>query len=244
MIRRLSIVSASVLLLLLPSMASAGSKGASDRIIGLLELPQLFGTGACSSYDPKPLALFELATSVVPIGEVRVDTPWIIDANGGCHGLKVSVHLNGANANVQEFPTREFGYEEPGAVVYARHGNRFKIALRDGPAWVEPSAGVLHPMETLVAEGLSYLTDRWDGMVCAQPGKPATCRKVDAGADPQPGVMVLEYREIEDALWFEIKLPSTETCGEPAPVMAPVRGWVSGHDNDGEPAIWFYSRGC
>lgn len=244
MIGRLSTVTASVLLLLLPGVAHAGSNDASDRVIGLLELPQLFGDGACSPYDPTPLALFERATGVVPIGEIRVDTPWTVEVTGGCYGLKVGVHMTDANATVQNFPTREFGYEAPGAIVYARRGNRFKIALPGGAAWVEPSAGVLHPMETLVAEGLSYLTDRWDGMVCAEPGKPGTCRKIDAGAESRPGAMVLGHREVGGGLWFEIKLPSTETCGDPVRAMAPIQGWISGHDNDGEPAIWFYSRGC
>lgn len=242
--KRLSIVSVSVLLLLLPGVAGAGSKNASDRVIGLLELPQLFGDDVCTPYDPKSLALFEQATSTVPIGEIRVDTPMTIDVTGGCYGIKVGVHLTGGATTAQDFPTRDYGYERPGAIVYARRGNRFKIALPGGAAWIESSAGTLHPMETLVSEGLSYITDRWDGTVCAEPGRPGTCWKITERPEPRPGAMVLGHRKVGGELWFEIKLPSTETCGDPIAAIVPTRGWISAHDNKGEPAIWFYSRGC
>ena len=236
---------AAILALLAPLLSGivhAASDGP-DRIIGLLALPQLFGDDVCTPYDPKPLALFEQATSTAPVGEIRVDTPMTIDVNGGCYGVKIGVHLTDVTT-AQDFPTREYGYERPSAIVYARRGNRFKIALPDGAAWVEPSVAILHPMETLVAEGLSYLTDRWDGTVCAEPGKPGTCWEIAARPEPRPGAMVLGHRKIGGELWFEIKLPTTETCGDPIAAIIPTRGWVSAHDNDGEPAIWFYSRGC
>lgn len=247
MIMRFSIVAASVLLLLLPGAASAGSNGASDRIIGLLALPQLFGDGPCDIETvTHSLALFESADGTVSIGEIRVDEPWKMAAEGGCGMLEIGVHLTGAGNAVQDFPAREYGYEMFGAIVYARRGNRFRIALQDGAAaWVEPMDGAeFHPLEMLVSEGINYLTDRWDGTVCAEPGNPGTCWKIIARPESRPHAMILGYREVRGELWFDIKLPGPETCGVPVRAITPIQGWISAHDNNGEPAIWFYSRGC
>lgn len=235
-----------VVSMLLFSGAAHAVSDESDRIIGLLALPQLFGDWSCDiSIRRQPLVLFERADSTVPIGEARVDTPPKMAAEGGCDWLEVVVHLAGADDAVRPLPTREYGYEEAGAVVFARRGNRFRIALEGAAAWVEPLAGAeFHPMEKLVTENISYLAGAWDGMVCAAPGQSGTCRKTDAGVGPEPGVTVLGHRNVGGRLWFQIEVPSRETCGEPAPAIPRTRGWIRGHDNNGEPAIWFYSRGC
>ena len=239
------IVSFAVLFVLAgPSLA--GAERMPDRLIGLLALPQLFGHGACDKFEAHPLTLYAGDDSTVAIGEVRVDTHWTFHEVGGCGGLEIGVHLFGAQGAATTLPTSEFGYEEPGALVLALRGNRFRIALENGAAWVEPLAGAtFHPMETLVAEKFSYLTDAWNGTVCADPGQSGSCRNIDAaGVGPEPGVTVLGHREVAGEIWFEIELPSRETCGEPVPVMPRTRGWISGHDNNGELAIWFHSRGC
>jgi len=223
----------------------AGADQPPDRLIGLLALPQLFGHGPCDKYEAHSLALYAYHDSTVALGEVRVDTPWTFHEVGGCGGLEIGVHLFGAQGSATTLPTREFGYEEPGALVLSRRGIRFRIALEDGAAWVEPLAGAaFHPMETLVAENLSYLTGAWNGMVCAEPGQAGTCRAIDPGPGQEPGVTVLGHRNIEGRLWFRIELPSRETCGEPVPAIPRTTGWISGHDNNGGPAIWFHSRGC
>lgn len=246
--KRLSIVSVSVLLLFLPEVASAGANGASDRIIGLLELPQLFGTGPCDvETETRPLALFDSADSATPVGEVRVDAPWKMAAEGGCAMLEIGVHMAGADRVVEPLPTDEYGYEEAGAVVLARRGDRFKIALQNGAAWVEPMAGAeFHPLEDLILERLSFLTDAWNGMVCGDPGDSGSCREIGPWVDDSLNVTVLGHRETGERLWFEIEVPprDRDSCGQPAPDVSPVRGWISAHHDNGEPAIWFYSRGC
>jgi hypothetical protein len=238
------IVSVAVLSILVGPLRARAAQSP-DRLIGLLALPQLFGNGACDRFEAHPLALYADDDGTVAIGEVRIDRPWTFPQDGGCEGLQIGVHLFGAGQAARDLPTREYDYEEPGALVLARRGGRFRITLPDGAAWIEPLAGAeFHPMETLVAENLSYLTDAWGGMVCAEPGQSGTCRKIDAGGGPEPGVTVLGHREIAGRLWFQIELPSSETCGEPVPAIPHTSGWISGHDNNGAPTIWFYSRGC
>ncbi|MDH3474708.1 MAG: hypothetical protein OEM59_13565 [Rhodospirillales bacterium] len=245
MIRLFLITASLIYLLFFLSASLVRADQPSDRLIGLLSLPQLFGNGPCDKYEARALPLFWHEDSTVPIGEVRVDTPWSFPTNGGCEGLKVGVHLSGVEGAVQDLPTKEYGYEEPGAVVLARRGERFKIALQNGAAWIEPLDGAeFHSMQDLVVSGLAYLTKSWDGLICTEPGKPATCKKLDSGTSPEPNTVVLGYREVNGEFWFEIKLPPNETCGEPTPDIPPSRGWVLGHGKDGAPAVWFYSRGC
>lgn len=223
------------------------ASGEPDRIIGLLALPQLFRDWSCDiGIQRQPLVLFERADSTVPTGEARVDTPSRPLADGGCDWLEVVVHLTGADDAARPLPTREYAYEEAGAVVFARRGNRFLIALEDGAAWAEPMAGAeFHPMEKLVAENLSYLTGAWDGRVCPEPGQSgSSCRKIGPRTGDELAVTVLGHRESGGRLWLQIELPARENCGEPATVMPRIRGWISGHDNNGKPAVWFYSRGC
>jgi hypothetical protein len=234
-----------ICLLVFLSASQVGAAQPSDRLIGLLSLPQLFGTGPCDKYEARALRLFQHVDSTVPIGEVRVDKPWTFPTNGGCEGLMVGVHLFGVEGAVQDLPTKEYDYEQPGTVVLARRGERFKIALHYGAVWIEPLDGAeFHSMQALVVSGLSYLTKGWNGLVCTEPGKPETCKKVDSGTRPEPNIVVLEYREVNGELWFEIKLPPDETCGELVPAIPPSRGWILGHGKDGAPALWFYSRGC
>ncbi len=243
---RLSLITASfVYLLFFLSASQAHADQLSDRLIGLLSLPQLFGIGPCDRYEARALPLFQNADSTDPIGEVKVDKPWTFPTNGGCEGLTVGVHLSGGGVAVQDLPTREYGYEEPGAMVLARRGERFKIALHNGAVWIEPLDGAeFHSMQALVVSGLGYLTKSWNGLICTEPGKPGTCKKVDSGSNPEPNTVVLGYREVNGEFWFEVKLPPDETCGEPDPDIPPSRGWVLGHGKDGAPAVWFYSRGC
>lgn len=235
--------------LLLFQGAAHAASGETDRIIGLLALPQLFGDGSCASYEAHPLPIFEAADSTDPIGEVTVDAPWIMAAEGGCDGLKVGVHRNGEQDG-QAFWTLEYGYEAQAGVVLARQGGRYKIKLDDsgGAAWVEPMAGArFHSLEKLITEGLTYLAVRdWSGRICNRPNEPAVCWTIKPGAEPYQAVTVFSHRRIGDELWFEIRLPPAEEgCEEPIPGVLWVRGWISAFEEaSDEPVIWFSSRGC
>lgn len=225
--------------------STAGDNVRPDQLIGLLALPQLFGNGPCDRFEAHSLTLYASLDGGTVIGEVRVDAPWTFHDVGGCAGLEIGVHLEASGGIATPLPIREYGYEEPGAIVLAKKGDRFKIKLEGGAAWVAPRADArFHPVETLVADRLSYLTEAWSGTVCDAPGQPGTCRRVDPGAEREPGVTVLGHRRIDGALWFRVEVPARETCGGAEPSVPPIRGWISGHDSEGKPAIWFHSRGC
>ena len=116
-----------VVVLLLSSALLSQPALAQERVIGLLALPEVFGRGACDRFTPRPVEL--RATPQGPVvGTVLVVKPWTHHSNGGCEGLEVGVRAPRA-ATVQQLPTMEYAYEEPGAVVLERRGKWFRVRL-------------------------------------------------------------------------------------------------------------------
>src|SRR4030095_8183489 len=98
------------------------------RVIGLLAVPEVFGDGPCDRFTPREVPLYDAPESARIVGVIRVDEPWKLSSDGGCEGLRVGVHMTGTTAS-DPLPTKEYGYEEPGAIVLARRGEWFRIPL-------------------------------------------------------------------------------------------------------------------
>ena len=227
-----------VCLSLLPASAVAQQR---TRVVGLLALPQVFGNGPCDRFTPQDVPLYDAPDSARIVGVIRVDEGWTVSSNGGCEGLRVGVHMTGSAASVP-LPAKEYGYEEPGAVVLARRDGWFLIRLATGSAWVRSSSrDTFHPLERLLLDGLTYLTEAWDGRLAPSAG--GAGRPAGVGAkNSQPTVRVIRSRQLRGEFWFELEVISSP-CEDPD-VKALDRGWVPGNSMCGEPVIWFYSRGC
>src|SRR5687767_8717683 len=102
------------------SLAQAGT----ERIIGLLALPGVFGEGPCKPFEPRAITLYGDAGATRVMGTIEVDQEWSFAPHGGCEGLEVSVHEGDKRT---ELPTREFEYEAPAAIVLDRRGEAYKI---------------------------------------------------------------------------------------------------------------------
>ena len=215
---------------------------AQERVIGLLALPELFGRGACDRFTPQPLDL--RATPQGPIvGTVLVVKPWTHHINGGCEGLEVGVRAPRA-ATVQQLPTMEYAYEEPGAVVLERRGKWFRVRLSVGSAWLEASAqDEFYDLEQLFKDKLTYLTDAWSGQVAASPGSSGRPAKVPRLAADQPAQVRRASRE-KEGLWFFVEVMSHSSCDSDGQPTVVDRGWVPAYGKADAPTIWFYSRGC
>jgi hypothetical protein len=212
------------------------------RIIGLLELPEVFGNGPCDRFTPQEVPLYDASESVRIVGVIRVDEGWTDSSNGGCEGLRVGVHMAGTAAS-DPLPTKEYGYEEPGAIVLARRDGWFQIRLATGSAWVRSAPrDNFHPLEQLLLEGLTYLTETWDGRLASSAGAPGRPVRVEAMSS-QPSVRVLRSQQLRGELWFELEV-ITSACADDPNIKALDRGWVAAHTTSGEPVVWFYSRGC
>jgi len=218
---------------------------APDRVIGLLRLPEVFGNGPCTPFEPRAATL-HAEPGGARVASIQVDQHWSFAPHGGCEGLQVSVHRGDARA---ELPTREYDYEAPGAIVLERRGLWFRIRLAGGASgWAEvPSADRFLSLENLYEEfvGVTFIADGADGALAGAPvgtvAGPGGAR-VTAG---QP-VRVIETRRLSERMWLRVEVLSHSIChaaasGPPEVVAA---GWLPAHTPTGEPAVWFASRGC
>ena len=155
----------------------------------------------------------------------------------------------GKSCAPEEIVSAKYSYEVSGAVVAEQWGNWFRVELKDGQTgWVGPDyVGAFHPLQHLLRESLSYLNQRWDGVVFAMPDRSSSARKINPAWRKHVGreapIEVLNARWVNGYLWLEVAILSESECtGEKPAALA--RGWVSAHDTLGRPAAWFYSRGC
>ena len=213
--------------------------GAPDRVIGLLTLPEVFGSEVCSPFKPGSVALHAEPTGA-RIGSIEVDQYWSFAPHGGCEGLEVRVHKGIVRSAL---PTREHGYEEPAAIVLAQQGRWFKIRLEDGAAWVNATPrDRFKPLTELFDQALTAITEHFTGRLRNTPGGILTGDRLTNNQS----VRVLEVRQAGAAQWINVEVldysPCTVPVGKEPQVIA--RGWLPAHSEAGEPTVWFSSRGC
>ena len=139
----------------------------------------------------------------------------------------------------------EYGYEEPGALVYRREGGYYLIRTARGTAWLSPNdAGPFRSLEMLVSDGLSHLTEAWDGFVSASPGGAKRTRVPRRRLNGGDSVEVTAARRVAGRLWLQVDVMGNQHCTEPSPAIVKARGWVPAHNASGAPTVWFSSRGC
>jgi hypothetical protein len=225
--------------------AAMAAQAGGERILGLLALPGVFGEGPCKPFEPRALTLYGDAGATRVIGTIEVDQEWSFAPHGGCEGLEVSVHQDGKRI---ELPTREFEYEAPAAVVVDRRGEMYKIRIGGGgAAWIMSPPNRFMSFESLLEEftGVTFFTDKFNGQLRAAPGL-TVANRVFAQARPGQPARVIETRRIADRLWLHVEVFNHSLCDAAAqgPPESVARGWVIAHADDGEPAVWFASRGC
>jgi hypothetical protein len=217
----------------------------SDRVIGLLELPEVFGDGPCARFAPRAVPLYADADGKQAIGTIEVDQNWSFAPHGGCEGLEVSVHQRDGRS---ELPTREFEYEAPAAIALDRRGPMVKIRLSGNrAAWVQAPAARFMSYESLLEEftGVTFFTDAFTGELRNAPAltvaNPPTSR-----AKPGLPARVIESRRVGDRLWLNVEVFNHSLCaaGAQGPPETIGGGWLLAHADNGEPTVWFSSRGC
>ena len=225
--------------------ALALAQAGTDRIIGLLALPGVFGEGPCKPFEPRAITLYSDAGATRVMGTIEVDQEWSFAPHGGCEGLEVSVHEGDKRS---ELPTREFEYEAPGAIVLERRGEAYKLRLGgDRSGWVLSPANRFMSFESLLEEftGVTFFTDAFDSELRGAPGL-TVANKVISQAKPRQPARVIETRRIADRLWLHVEVFNHSLCDAAAqgPPESIARGWVAAHASNGEPTVWFASRGC
>ena len=222
----------------------AANAVAQDRVIGLMSLPEVFGARQCAPFEPEQVALHATPKDAKPIAFIRVDQNWSFAPHGGCEGLKVSVH---EGAQRRELPTLEFDYEMPGAIVLEQRDGWFKVRLASGSSWLQASpADRFMPLSELFEEfiGVTAITKAFSGRLVMAPGRPVDPSSPQANA-LQPA-RVIEVRYVFGQAWVQVELFNHSICSaaENGPPETVGTGWMPMHMPDGEPTIWFSSRGC
>jgi len=213
---------------------------AAERVIGLVSIPEVFGGGPCAAFEPQQVALHAAPADGKPIAFIHVDQNWSFAPHGGCDGLKVSVHRGAAK---EELPTREFDYESPGAIALERRDGWIKIRLHDGVAWFRPSpVDRFMPLSDLYEEfvGVTAINKSFSARLVSTPGMlggPILPRVA-----PEQPVRVAEVRDE----WVKVEVLNNSVCtaADHGPPEVIATGWLPLHDANGEPSVWFSSRGC
>lgn len=213
---------------------------AQERIIGLLTLPQVFGSGPCDKYSPDVIPLFSIVDAAKPFGEIRVDKYWTFPDEGGCENLVVNVH-NNETLSVTALPTEEFEYEAPAAIVFDKDNRWFKIKVSDGVAWMPATErNRYYPLPELLMNRLSYIAEPAGSQVFRHP------YDVDIDASVAVGdiVRVLKSVGTGDKLWLYIQVMNNSVCESEDEPEVRSQGWIPAHAQSGRPVVRFYSRGC
>lgn len=145
--------------------------------------------------------------------------------------------------------TREYGYEQPGAAVYARDQGWFSI--RTLPAgrdiWIQPAGDFeFYPVAELLPDRLNYLNGHWNGMIWAGPGGNLARQRPTPAWQQKPGetpVVIQQTRMIGDQLWLKVDFYSGPICVGPQPAIEE-GGWIPAYSDTGHLTTWFFSRGC
>lgn len=206
-----------------------------NQMLGLIEIPSLFGTVDPSG--PPGQTLKGKASSV----QIRVRPS---------NDSSIAFELTKSG----DVRSREHGYEEHSAVVFAKKKGWYLIASSSGQkGWLNPKdAGQFRTYKDLIEKDLAYLNGNWDGKMYSNPNKSAPfvveenlgSRSSWSSAleASRSDVKVLGSKKVASQLWFKVEVVKGRCEGKETSVVA--KGWVPGYQDSGEPNLWFYPRGC
>ena len=248
MTRRL-VLAVSMLLLVVP--AARAQDGGGGHVIGLLEVPDVIDLVRCQPTLEGPVDLFASPSTRVKVGELRAAPaqPTLAGHDFECEGgHEVRIFLGSSPSG--ELETLEHGYEEESLVVTATVPGWYRIRTGGEPAlaWLRATPrSVYRPLSVLYEDGLTYLSEDWDGRVHVRPN--GTFRVVPRpwrDGDREISVRVDEVAAIAGVYWARITFVPEPCRSDESEMRAVGRGWVRVHQPlpSARPMLWFHSRGC
>ena len=190
----------------------AGAETAREqKIIGLLEIPTIFGTpdlnGPPGQVLPKKAGILKLQAEPDEKSKVIIEV-----------------------MKSDDLMSQEHGYGERSAIAYNRKGDWFLIKSKSKMGWLAPQyAGKFHSYEDLIKNGLSYLDQNWDGRIYSSPDNPKGIDQRMPSKEKQD-IKILEAKLISGRLWFQIQLIDGRCEGEE---NLGKKGWVPAYKNGG-----------
>jgi hypothetical protein len=225
---------------------SVGTNLVRERVVGLLNLPELVGDG-CGRAQPASVNLYDSpSAAAVPIGSIRFQVTDPQADRSACEKADLVVRGTGARVD-EEIPTDESDYEVQAAVVYERAGSWFRIALQRGSGWIaRQTESDFQPYPEALEQKLTYIREGWDGRLWRAPAS-GTSARVPSTWTPYLGddvsAQILEVRRVRDETWIRVRLDA-ERCGETLKGVVATTGWLPAYQQSGRTSLWFYARGC
>ena len=219
-------------------------------IQGLLSTPDILGgdAGVCANGNASTLPIHDAPNADAnPIGRVLV-SPATREPDGGCRiGSVLFDPAPRDDPPDTPVPMLEHGYEAASLIVLDARPPWFRVALgQAGDGWLHSEHGHYRTLVDLYRDGLTYLTDTWDGELCDGPDPERACAIADAARlhhEQQDAVTVTASAEIAGETWIEVEL-ITSPCRTDSQYTLPIRGWLRARDSAGRPNVWFHARGC
>lgn len=235
---------ASSLPMALPAHATAADPLASTAgVIGLMPLPEVFGSGGCAPFTAKDIPVHALpdriGRSLLTLHAAPAQDP---SPPGGCSPRRARVSPPGSRTG-PELPTVEIANEEPAAIVLERRPRWYRIALPTDSGWIRvDDTRRFVPITRLLSTRMTYLRSGALLPLPAEPGRASTAAGRPLASDVP--VRVVSTRRLDGVLWLQVDTRDAEGCGRPAPPA--ISGWLPMLDERrrGVPSVWFWSRGC
>ena len=226
-----------------------------DEPAGFIDVPARFVAGQLNAYFGLEVLRDVSANAPSPTDPNNGELVGLLDlktlSHGGYIELRSEPHSNAPVIQIiQSYDavvSREFAYEQAGAVVFARLPGWYRVRTTDHTfAWISSAdAGTWFPYAQLPVRKLAYLTGEWSGLTWPEAGAGIPIRKDLATGDERHEypVEVLESAEIGGMPWFRVEVLATDPCSGGAPKPG-YSGWIPAYGRHGKPTTWFYSRGC
>ncbi len=178
----------------------------------------------------------------------------LLDINTLSHGGSALIHADATASaaviasisNMDQLQSREASYEFAAAAIYATSDFGYRVKLQDGrTGWLaREHAGTWFPYPGLIVNRLNHLNGDWHGFLWPHAGAGIPYRlagKNDFGR--AHAARVNAVTKVADSLWLQVDVLRNNGC-EDKPVTVIASGWTPAWLANGEPAAWFYSRGC
>ncbi len=200
---------------------------ANDKVIGILELPLIYGE-YLENGPPEITPPHQINS--IPIFSEPHDNSLLI--------MKIK--------DSKSFESEEYSYEAYGATVYDTIDKWMQIRITDSSineekGWISPVYhGKFYSREELL-KNACHLTEYWDGIIYTDSTLKTTHDKAD-NKENYP-INTLKLIKVNGLLIAEIEIISEHPCrGDNNSVK--VHGWIPVHNHNGEFNLWFYPRGC
>lgn len=218
-----------------------------DGLVGLLDVPSLLGSGACTQRSGAHYPLLQApAAGAAQVG--MLEAPPIAAGQTGCSQDALVPRVRKAgDAWSSPVPTREVRVGHPALIVIDQRQGWFQVLVGDTGAWLaQPPASRFYDYDELIIGSPVHPLRGWDHRVCATPRR-EDCRAM--ALPKNPALRVGRVQSFGPEVWFRVEFGIGACEGLAKPGRDTLTGWIPGYalpaSNGRRPlTLWFDPHGC